>query len=69
MLSNKTASQISGIAEAEEEERMTPIGGETLLSQYKQCNAINDQALREAKNIKDLVSINVATVDKKLFVH
>ena len=51
-----------------ENERKNAIGDQTLLSQYKQCNAINEAQLRDAKNIKDLVKINVATLDKQLFV-
>ena len=56
------------MVEADSAEKINPMGDATLLTQYKQCNAINEHALREARNIKDLVGINVATVDKKLFI-
>ena len=39
----------------ESDQARLPVAGETLLSQYKQCNAVNDQQLRDVKNIKDLV--------------
>ena len=52
------------MAQAHEDEVKSPIGGETLLSQYKQCNEINEGQLRAAHNIKDIVKIKVATVDK-----
>jgi len=38
-----------------------------LLSQYKQCSVINDKQLREAKNIRELIGIQVAALDKKLY--
>ena len=44
----------------------SPTGGETLLSQYRHCSVINEQSLKKAKDIKDLVKINLATVDKAL---
>ena len=37
------------------------------MSQYKRCNAINDQQLRDASNIKELVQIEVATLPKQSF--
>ena len=52
---------------AHDDENKSPIGGETLLSQYKMCNEINDKQLRDAVNIKDIVKIKVSAVDKQLF--
>ena len=72
MISNEASptriSQVSGITKAHEDENRSPIGGETLLSQYKQCSEINDRQLRDAVNIKDIVKIKVATVDKQLYM-
>ena len=40
------------------------LGSETMLSQFKKCSVINENQLKNAKNIKDLVNINVAKLDK-----
>ena len=59
-----TASAISGVAEAHEEAAL----GETLLSQYKQCSQINEQAVIKSKNIQDLVNHKMASLDKSLYM-
>ena len=58
-----TASAVSGVVEAHKEAL-----GETLLSQYKQCSKINEQAVIKSKNIQDLVNHKMASLDKKLYV-
>ena len=44
----------------------SPIGGQSLLSQYKACQAINQKAINEAKNSEDVVKIKIVTLDKTL---
>ena len=56
-----TASAVEGVASAHREAL-----GETLLSQYKQCSKINEQAVIDSKNIQDLVNHKMASLDKQL---
>ena len=62
-----TTSQINNMHEAQQIAQQNELG-ETLLTQYKQCSQMNNEALRQAKNIRDLVQINVAAIDKQLYV-
>lgn len=39
---------------------------ETLLEQYKRCTKINQEQLRNAKNIEDLVNIKIQAIDRSL---
>jgi len=39
---------------------------ETLLSQYKKCSRINNQQLRNARNLEQLVGIKVHAIDGRL---
>lgn len=44
----------------------SPIGGQSLLSQYKTCQEINQKAINAAKTSEDIVRIKIATLDKSL---
>ena len=66
-----TASQLSGVIDSHhklEAATRVPNGDPTILQQFKECSEANEQALRDAKNIKELIGINVKTVDKQLFM-
>lgn len=39
---------------------------ETLLEQYKRCTKVNQQQLKQAKNIEDLVNIRIQSIDRQL---
>lgn len=39
---------------------------ETLLSQYKKCTQVNNEALRNARNLEEVVNIKVRAIDSKL---
>ena len=39
---------------------------ETLLSQYKKCTQANNEALRNARNLEEVVNIKVRAIDSKL---
>lgn len=39
---------------------------ETLLEQYKRCTKINQDQLKQAKNLEDLVSIKIKAIDRSL---
>ena len=69
-----TASQISGVIDSHHrlEDQTghavrTANGDPTILQQFKECSEANEQALRDAKNIKELIGITVKTVDKQIF--
>eukprot|EP00347_Sterkiella_histriomuscorum_P005013 403358235 len=40
--------------------------GVSLIQQYKKCQKVNQEQLRQAKNIEDLVNIKIETIDKQL---
>ena len=66
-----TVSQLSGVIDSHhklEAATRLPNGDPTILQQFKECSEANEQALRDAKNIKELIGINVKTVDKQLFM-
>ena len=44
----------------------SPVGGQSLLSQYKACQEINNKAISQAKTSEDVVRIRIATVDRSL---
>ncbi len=40
------------------------LDSDTLLEQYKRCAQINQEQLRAAKGIEDLVNIKIHTIDR-----